>query len=194
LVGATVSERPGFVLSRLSLPVSWEPLNSAPASEEREREARSNASALGFLLHGVDLGAVQRSGDERLAEALAPLSLKLDLIIDMLGRMAYRNLAVPPVYDIELGVERIAWESPAPLRVGDWLRVKLYFDLKFLEPIVMFACVTSAVADDDSGGCSVQAEFTEMPPETEDALARLAFLAQRRQLAQRLPPAARAIR
>jgi hypothetical protein len=189
-----VSDRPGFVLSRLSLPISWEPLDGPPTSEARERETRSNVSVLDFLLHGVDLGAAQRPGDERLAEALAPLRVKLDIIIDMLGRIAYRDLAVPPVHDIELSLERMAWQSPAPLQVDDWLRVELYFDLKFLEPVVMFARVTSAVPDDESGGSSVQAEFADMPPETEDAFARLTFLAQRRQLAQRPAPAARALR
>lgn len=174
--------------------MSWETLHAAPASEEREREARSNASVLGFLLNGVDLGAAQRAGDERLTEALAPLRVKLDVIIDMLGRIAYRDLAVPPIYDIELSFERMAWQSPAPLRVGDWLRIKLFFDLKFLEPIVMFARVTNSVPDDDTGGCSVQAEFTGMPSETENAFARLAFLAQRRQLAQRPPLAVKAMR
>jgi hypothetical protein len=189
-----MSDRPGFALNRLSLPLSWEALGSAPSEADCEREARSNASVLGFLLQGVDIGAAQRPGDERLAEALAPLRVKLDVIIDMLGRISYRDLVVPPVHDLELSLERMAWHSPEPLRAGDWLRVKIYFDLKFLEPIVVFAQVTSAVPDDGSSGSSVQAEFAGMPPETEDAFARLTFLAQRRQLAQRPSLTARAMR
>jgi hypothetical protein len=49
---------------------------------------------------------------------------------------------------------------------------------------VLYAHVASAIAD-DGGGCSVQAELARTSLETEEAVARLAFLAQRRQLAQR---------
>ncbi len=177
-------------LSRLALPVSWEPLDDAPSAEECGKTTWSNASVLGFLLHGIDIDAAQRPTDERLAEALAPLRIKLDIVIEMLGRLAYRDVALPPVRDIELGTDRIGWHSPALLRVGDWLRLKLYFDPNFLEPIVLYGRVASAIPDGATGGCSVQAELVETSSETEEAVVRLAFLAQRRQLAQR-PPSAR---
>ncbi|HWB52078.1 MAG TPA: hypothetical protein VG651_23420 [Stellaceae bacterium] len=177
-------ERPVY-LSRLALPVAWEVLDGAPAAEECGRAAWSNAGVLGFLLHGVELEAAQRPADERLTEALAPLRIKLDIVIDMLGRLAYRDVVPPPVRNIELGMDRIAWHSPAPLRVDDWLRIKLYFDPNFLEPIVLYGRVASAIPDDGTGGCGVQAELSETSIETEEAVTRLAFLAQRRQLAQR---------
>jgi hypothetical protein len=172
-------------LSRLALPVSWEPLARAPSAEDCERAAWANANILGFLLHGVDLDAAQRPSDERLTEALAPLRIKLDIVIEMLGRLTYRDVVLPPVRDIDLGMTRMAWHSPQALRPGEWLQIKLYFDAKFLEPIVLYGRVESAVKDDVDGGCGVQAELAEIPGETEEAFARLAFLAQRRQLAHR---------
>jgi len=89
-------------------------------------------------------------------------------------------------------MDRIAWHSPQKLRAGDWLRFKLYFDPNFLEPIVLYGRVASAMADEETGGCGAQAELAETSLETEEAVARLAFLAQRRQLAQRPTQAARA--
>jgi hypothetical protein len=178
-------------LSRLALPVSWEALDGAPSPEDCGKAAWSNAAVLGFLLHGIEIDAAQRPADERLAEALAPLRIKLDIVIEMLGRLAYRDVVLPPVCNIELGMDRIAWHSATPLRVGDWLRIRLYFDPNFLEPIVLYGHVASAIPD-EAGGCAVQAELTETSLETEEAVARLAFLAQRRQLAQRSPQAARA--
>jgi hypothetical protein len=186
-------DRPPY-LSRLALPVGWEPLDGAPSPEEFGKVAWSNAGVLGFLLHGVEIEAAQRPADERLAEALAPLRIKLDIVIEMLGRLAYRDVDLPPVSTIELGTDRIAWHSPTPLHVGDWLRIKLYFDPNFLEPIVLYGHVASAIPDEADGGCGVQAELSETSIETEEAVARLAFLAQRRQLAQQRPQAARAAR
>jgi hypothetical protein len=185
-------DRPIY-LSRLALPVSWETLDHEPSPEDCGRAAWSNAGILGFLLHGIEMDAAQRPADERLAEALAPLRIKLDIVIEMLGRLTYRDVALPAVRDIELGMDRIAWHSPSPLNVGDWLRLKLYFDPNFLEPIVLYARVASAMAEDD-GGCFVKAELAETSLETEEAVTRLAFLAQRRQLAQRPQHAARAER
>ena len=146
---------------------------------------------LGFLLHSVEAEAAPRPADERLTEALVPLRIKLDIAIEMLGRLAYRDVTLPPVCSTELGTERMAWHSPDPVKVGDWLRIKLYFDAHFLEPIVLYGHVASAIPDDAAGGCGVQAELTETSLETEEAVARLAFLAQRRQLAQRAPQAAK---
>src|SRR5215472_16175029 len=183
-------DRPLY-LSRLALPVSWEALDHAPSPEDCGKAAWSNAGVLGFLLHGIEIEAAQRPGDERLAEALAPLRIKLDTVIEMLSRLTYRDVIVPPVCDIELGTDRIAWHSPQSLRVGDWLRIKLYFDPTFLEPIVLYGHAASAIPDDQAGGCGVQAELAETALETEEAVARLAFLAQRRQLAQRQPQEAR---
>ncbi|HXC30268.1 MAG TPA: hypothetical protein VNV38_20110 [Stellaceae bacterium] len=178
-------------MSRLALPVSWEALDHEPSPEDCGKAAWSNAGILGFLLHGVEIDAAQRPADERLAEALAPLRIKLDIVIEMLGRLTYRDVALPAVRDIELGMDRLAWHSPRPLGAGDWLRIKLYFDPNFLEPIILYARVASAMPDDD-GGCFVQAELAETSLETEEAVTRLAFLAQRRQLAQRPMHTARA--
>ena len=173
------------------MPVSWEALDHEPSPEDCGKAAWSNAGILGFLLHGVEIDAAQRPADERLAEALAPLRIKLDIVIEMLGRLTYRDVALPAVRDIELGMDRVAWHSPLPLSASDWLRIKLYFDPNFLEPITLYARVASAMPDDD-GGCFVQAELAETSLETEEAVTRLAFLAQRRQLAQRPLHAARA--
>ena len=183
-------DRPIY-LSRLALPVSWEALDHEPSPEDCGKAAWSNAGILGFLLHGVEIDAAQRPADERLAEALAPLRIKLDIVIEMLGRLTYRDVALPAVRDIELGMDRVAWHSPLPISASDWLQIKLYFDPNFLEPIILYARVASAMPDDD-GGCFVQAELAETSLETEEAVTRLAFLAQRRQLAQRPLHAARA--
>lgn len=184
-----MSDRPIY-LSKLALPVSWEPLESAPSQEECGKAAWSNAGVFGFLLHGIEIEAAQRPADERLAEAMAPLRIKLDIVIEMLGRLAYRGLELPPVCDIELGMDRISWHSSVPRRVGDWLRLKLYFDPNFPEPIVLYGQVASAIPDDT--GCNAQAELAETSLETEEAVARLAFLVQRRQLAHRAPQTGRA--
>lgn len=181
-------------LSRIALPVSWEVLNRPPSSDDFGKVGWSNAGVLGFLLHNVDLDAAQRPADEHLAEALAPLRIKLDVVIEMLGRLSFRGAELPPVAIIELGANRMSWHAPELFEAGAWLRIKLYFDPNFLEPIVLFGQVASAIKDDTGAGGLVQVELAETTLETEEAVARLTFLAQRRQLAQRSSQATRASR
>jgi hypothetical protein len=171
--------------SRLVLPVSLERLDCPPSREVRDAVERSNANVLGFLLLEVDLEARPRSADERIVEALAPLRIKLDMIIDMLERLSYRNVELPPLSDIELSSTRIVWVSTLPLQPGDWLRVKLYFHPLFREPVVLFGNVTSCADEGDAGGCQGQAELCEQPKFIDENIARLALLTQRRQRAHR---------
>jgi hypothetical protein len=171
--------------SRLALPLTCERLDRPPSRELREAVDQSNTAILGFLLHGVDLEAMPRPADERLAEALAPLRTKLDIIIEMLGRLSYRDIELPPTCDVELGPGRVAWLAPSPHQPGEWLRINFYFDAIFREPVVVFGRVTCCTAGSEPIGCRIQAELCEVPESIGESIARLALLRQRRQRAPR---------
>ena len=94
--------------SRLVLPVRWDRLCHSPSCELRDNADRSNAGIVAFLLQGVDLEAMPRPSDERIAEALAPLRMKLDMIIGMLGRLSYRDVNLPPLCEIWMSEFSIA--------------------------------------------------------------------------------------
>lgn len=181
-----MSDRPSFAC-RVALPMAWEPLDRNPTHAVREAARWSNAGIVRFLLHEIDVNAASRPAEERLAEALAPIHTKLDMIVEVLGRLAYRELALPPPRDLELSLDRIAWHTPKQLKVGGWVRLKLFFHPTFLEPIVLYARVSYCGDAEGEAGCQVQADIDEMPEATGEAFARLAFLAQRRQRAERVP-------
>jgi len=171
--------------SRLVLPLGCERLDATPSGEVCEAVEQSNVGIVCFLLHGVDLEAMSRPADERLAEALAPLRTKLDMIIEMIGRLSYRDTQLPPLSEIELGIDRIAWHSPRPWQLGDWLGIRLYFDPTFREPVVLFGKVTSCADDPRNDARRLEAELIEMSESTGESITRLALLTQRRQRGQR---------
>lgn len=180
---------------RFELPLAWALLDHPPAPQHREQAEQANAGVLAFLLQGVDLEAGPRPADEELAEALAPLRIKLDMVLDLLARHAYRDIDLPPQGEVELDAVRILWESPLPprpedtspgdLRAGDWLRISLYFHPTFREPITLFGKVANAARIGPGAGCRVEADLVELPEHLLGDLSRLAFLIQRRQRAQR---------
>jgi hypothetical protein len=174
----------GFA-SRLDLPLAWEVLDGPPSGPMHEAAARLNANNLAFLLHGIDIEAAPRTADEQLAEALAPIRIKLDIIIGMLARLSYRAVELPPCCSIELGERQIAWLSARPLRPAAWLRIAIYFDTTFREPIVVFAQVTGSVAHGADGQYRNEATLAQIAEPVIGDLARLALLVQRRQRTRR---------
>lgn len=177
---ATDPERDCFV-GLLALPMSSDPLYQAPSREVCEAAEQSNTSVLGFLLREVDLEAMPRSADERLAAALAPIRIKLDMLIDMTARFSYREVALPPLCEVELGPTRIAWGTNQHWECGDWARISLYFHPTFREPVYLFAKVTDCIKQTREKGWRVEASLSEMLGHTGERLARLALLTCRRQ-------------
>jgi hypothetical protein len=171
--------------SRLVLPLAWAEIEGAPTSEMRAAAEWSNAGIVRFLLHEIEAGAAVRPAEERLAEALAPVHARLEMIVEMLGRLSYRDLAVPPRRAIDLSLERLVWLAPRAVAVGGWLRLQLYFHTVFLEPVVLYGKVEACRPAADGEGSDVQAELAEIPEATGEALIRLAFLTQRRQRGER---------
>jgi hypothetical protein len=171
--------------SKLVLPVRWDWLDHSPSCELRDDADRSNAGIIGFLLQGVDLEAMPRPSDERLAEALAPLRMKLDMIIGMLGMLSYRDVNLPPLCEIEFSLDRVFLLSPQPLQLGDWLRIELYFDPTFREPVIVFGNVRTCTKQGPHAECRIRADLAEMSHAVAKSVARLAFLTQRHQQAKR---------
>lgn len=163
------------------LPVAWDLLASAPSDAARDDADQANAGVLGFLLREIDLRATLRSGDERLEVALAPIRAKLDMIADLLARFAYSSVALPPCHEILLGERQIAWHSTSTLGSGDWLRIKIYFDATFREPVVLYAQVTDAPRAGDDGAGRIAANLVPVPDQICSGLTRLALLTQRQQ-------------
>jgi hypothetical protein len=169
--------------SRLTLPMSWDRLDGPPSEESRESTTWSNAAVLRYLLHEIDAQAAMRPADERLAEALAPVRAKLDLLIEMVGRLSYRQLTMPAMREVELTTTRIAWQSAQAIAVGTWLRLRLYFHTTFLEPLTLYSEVVRC-DEDGPDDFHIQADLAEMPEAAGEAFTRLVFFAQRRRLAE----------
>jgi hypothetical protein len=168
-------------VGRLMLPVLSERLAAPPSREMRDAVERSNTFVLGFLLQEVDLDALPRPGDERLAAALAPMRIKLDMLTEMVAWLSYRNVPLPPVCAVGLGSAYVVWYSRQIWPSGDWLRLDLYFHASLREPVSLFVEVYRCLEQGCDEGWRIDGRLAEMLASTQERLARLAFLAQRRQ-------------
>lgn len=181
LIESMSPDRPTFS-SRLVVPASWEVMAQVPSAETLAALEQSNGAILDTLVRGIDLAAARRV-DERLAEALMPLALKLDLVLEMLGRLSYRDFALPAPHAIDISLSKISWSQPKAVPVGEWMLVRLYFHQAFREPVSLCAQVARCDAGAANEGYRVQADLAEMSEGVGEAFARLVFLEHRHQLA-----------
>jgi hypothetical protein len=185
-VGAALPDRDDFI-AWLMLPISSERLSDQPSREIAEAVARSNASVLAFLSQEVELAAMPRTADDRLATALAPLHTRLDMLIEMVARLAYRDIALPPVVPVALSPSRIIWHSRQHWGRGDWLRLELYFHPIFRESVSLLLQVTGCTEGEQEEFWQVEGSLVEMADSTREGMTRLAFLTHRQQQAWRRP-------
>lgn len=171
---------PSF-LSRLELPIAWEPLADAPSDRTLEAAEQANASLLSFLLQEVEVEARPRPADEQLVEALAPLVAKLDVVIELVTRLSYRDLERPARHALELGERQISWHATEAPQPGSWLRIRLYFHPTFLEPVILFGQVGHGAQNLTGDAYRIEVNLAELSERIVNDLHRLAFLTQRRQ-------------
>jgi hypothetical protein len=172
-------------VSRLELPLAWDVLDGPPPEQLRDAAEQSNAGTLALLLHDIDIGAAPRAADEQLDEALAPIRTKLDIIVGMLARISYRAVELPPRCQIELGERQIAWWSEHQPCPETWLRIAIYFDTTFREPVVVFGQATNSVPIEGGAKYRNEANLAEISEPIIGDLGRIALLVQRRQRARR---------
>ncbi|MGH6981351.1 MAG: hypothetical protein ACREFC_09110 [Stellaceae bacterium] len=179
---AASADRPTFSLA-LTLPVEWESLAGPPTDALLYRLERSNGGILRTLLKIADLG-VSPPDDETLADAIEPLRVKLDMVLEMVARLSYRDLALPDPRSIELGLNHLCWTQTRPLAADTWLLAKIYFHDVFREPIVLAGRVAKGAAAQPDDTVKVEMDLAEMSDELGESFARLVFLEHRRHLSR----------
>lgn len=183
-LGAT--ERPnavvapaGGIVCRLSVPMSWRPLNGPPTEDFLETLERPNQRVLARVVDAFDLAATELNEEEEVA--LAPLHHKLNLLIEMIGRTCYGNPAdLPPSVRTELGLRELRWTAASGPAAGDWLTASLYIHPIVLEPLVLCGQVTASEPAGDAAGNRAVLRLCVMGSANAELLGRFVFLENRR--------------
>lgn len=177
-VGA-VAAPTGGIVCRLSVPMSWRPLNGQPTEDFLESLERPNQRVLARVVDAFDLAATELSEEEE--AALAPLHHKLNLLIEMIGRTCYGNPAdLPPSVRTDLGLRELRWTAASGPAVGDWLTASLYIHPIVLEPVVLCGEVTAVEPADDGAGTRAVLRLCAMGSANAELLGRFVFLENRR--------------
>lgn len=166
------------------IPLSWRRRSTGPDPAEILAIHQSNEQVLRCLT-ALDESRGETVDEEHgsLAHDISRLDFKINLLLDMMGRLLSRHVPVPEPAQVRIGATGLQWRSAAaaPAR-ADTLAVELYLSRRFPSPIVLFGRVES-VTPADEGGALVEMGFGEISEPVRNWLEKLIFRQHRRQVA-----------
>lgn len=176
-----MTEGPDSLGTRLSLedrlPLRWRPFDSTPA--ELLRQQHANDETLRVIL-SLDEHHVEAGEDHaELAQDLARLETKINLILDLVGQVLSRQLDLPPALIVNLSSSALEWEvtaTPPPARQR--VLLELYVCPRYPRPIFLPATVQESPAPGRS-----RASFDDLGEPVQDSLEKLIFRHHRRLIA-----------
>lgn len=165
------------------LPVRWDETGEAPTAAQSLGAGNSGEQ---FLRHLGVLDEHRTDADEdgQLSHDIQRLEFKVDLLLELVGRLAGRDIVLPPAVAVRLGADRMQWTT-APADApgeGRLLRVELFLYPRLPTPLELFGAVESVVTVPD--GVRVTVRYAGMGEGLRNALEKLIFRQHRRLVAQ----------
>jgi hypothetical protein len=162
------------------LPVSWRPLPDQINPDLAASYAVSNVRVLHASTALQEQGPTDK-GDENSphAQDLARIELKINLLLDVVGRLLASNQPRPPSVAIRFNALGATFQGSNPLpRPGAQGCVEIYLRECVAEPLRLIGRVANV-----SPGGEIKVRFLPPGEATSDLLEKLAFRRHRRQIA-----------
>ena len=165
------------------LPIRWEEAGAAPTAAQGLGAGNAGEQ---FLRHLGVLDEHRPDGDEdgHLSQEIQRLEFKVDLLLEMVGRLVGREAVMPAAAAVRLGADRMQWTTTpgeAPGK-GRFLRVELFLYPTLPMPLELFGAIESVIARPD--GSHVTLRYAGMGEGLRNALEKLIFRQHRRLVAQ----------
>ncbi len=162
------------------LPVAWRALGDQIDSELTASYMASNVRVLQACTALQEQGPIEKP-DENAPHAadLLRIEMKVNLLLDMVGRILAANQPRPPSVAIRFNALGATFHGAAPLpRPGDQGAVEIYLRECVAEPLRLIGRVANVSSDGE-----VKVRFLPTGEAASDLLEKLAFRRHRRQVA-----------
>ena len=160
-----------------SLPVSWQVWTGIPADTAHQRQANEETLRVILSLDEHPHGELADQ-DPALAHELVRLESKLNLVLELLGQLLVKQLALPPEVPVQLHAGGLEWETPTAPPTDARILIELYPCNRFPRPLQLSATVRTA----PRAGWAA-ASFDDLGEVVQDQLEMLIFRHHRRRVA-----------
>lgn len=169
-----------------NLPLTWRPLaDSALAADERNHinleQLRVISSLDDYYAPALDLE--EASG---ISQEFQRLDAKLNVVMQMLGRLLVRDVALPSATQVVLQLDRLHWQlqDGTQPRVGEKVEIEVYLKRNF--PFALMFAGEVVVSAEGWASAVIAADHNELS----ELMGKYVFRAHRRQIAQHRKPSA----
>jgi hypothetical protein len=166
------------------IPVNWRVLNSPPAPEVHAHSADRNLRLLQACAALEEAGPTERSDDNAAHADMLRLDLKLNLLLDLVGRLLLVNQPRPKGVPLRFNARGASWQlleaGPKP---GDEGELEIYLNDFLVEPLRLYGRVANLTAEGRIG-----VKFHDSGEAISDLIEKLAFRRHRRQVADSRQP------
>jgi len=174
------AEHGGGVSFTDEVSLAWRRVEQLP---DEARLAAVNESNEAFLRAVSVIGAFPGEyAEEEVASSqeVARLDLKINLLLELVSQLIYRQVDMPPRRLVTISTTHIAWRDEAPPAAGDTLFVQVYIEHGTPKPLSFYATV--AAGGDDG---EVRAHLLGLSASAQSWLDKLIFRHHRREIAFR---------
>jgi hypothetical protein len=167
-----------------SLPLTWRRLLPAETAGNLAHVAQVNGEFLRMVTALEEHAPPKTDNHPELAQEILRLESKVNLVLDLLGRLMAHSLKLPPPVRLSLGARSLRWltigaDVPA---TGDAVLVEVYLRPEYPRPLTLTGRVRSVDAT-PAGAKRVNVELEGLTEEVRDWLERMIFRHHRRSVA-----------
>ena len=133
---------------------------------------------------GLESGGLREAPDlpEALSREVQRLDLKLNLVLDLVSSLVYRQAEIPPVSPVRMSALGLSWSGDVPAP-GQTVFLELYLQRGLPKPLCCYAEVVSGPQEYEASEARVR--FIGLCGATRDWLEKLIFRQHRRDVAFR---------
>jgi hypothetical protein len=161
------------------LPLRWR--RASTAEQASPHVAETNAEFLRVMAAFEEHSPERAEERPELAHEILRIESKLNLLLDLMGRLLAQQLKLPVPVPVSLGADQLAWTAAKAPAVGDSLLVELYLRPEYPSPLTLPVRVMSV--EPDEGGRRTTAEIANLDDEVREWWEKTIFRHHRRQVA-----------
>jgi hypothetical protein len=164
------------------LPLHWSSVDASADPARKLHLHEANEEVLRSLSMLEEHNQEIAEEHPAVAHELRRLDFKLNLLLDMVGLLVARDLALPERVPLKLAAQGLEWVTPQPPPLDCLVRLEIYLSSKLPRPLVLFGRVQRCSPTSD-GLSRVVTAFEDLSELEEDWLEKIIFVHHRRQVA-----------
>jgi hypothetical protein len=166
-----------------NISIDWKPVDFIPGEDHLAMVSESNESFLRAVSAIGEFPGDTSEEDESISQEIARLDLKVNLLLDLVSQLIYKQLEIPERVRVTVSSSDIEWGGGRVADPGTVVFVQAYIQHGTPKPLCFYGEVISNQADVDSGVTKVR--YLGLSGSVLSWLEKLIFRHHRREIAYR---------